>query len=50
MRKYFCEIDGYRYPKDAVLTSFPENDYLDQYRDLKLFNKEYVGEKFMNPL
>ena len=30
VKKYFCEIDGYRYPKDAVLTNFPENDYLDQ--------------------
>ena len=38
--KYFCEMDGYIYPKDAVLTYFPENDYPDQYRDLKLFYKE----------
>ena len=29
VRKYFCEINGYRYPKDAVLTNFHENDYLD---------------------
>ena len=33
--KYFCEVDGYRFPKDAVLTNFTETDYLDQYRDLK---------------
>ena len=26
VRKSFCEIDGYRYPKDADLTIFPEND------------------------
>ena len=26
-----------------------ENDYVDQYRDLKLFYKEYVGEILMNP-
>ena len=37
VRKYFCEKDGYRYPKDAVLTKFAENDYLDQYRDLQNF-------------
>ena len=49
VKKYFLEIDGYRYPKDAVLTNFPENDYLDQYRDLKLFFKEYVEEELMNP-
>ena len=24
VRKYFCEIDGYRYPRDAVLTNFPK--------------------------
>ena len=48
VKKYICGIDGYRYTKDAVLTNFPENDYLDQYRDLKLFYKEYVGEIIMN--
>ena len=26
VRKYFCEIDGYRYPKDTVLTNLPEKD------------------------
>ena len=49
LKKKFCEIDGYRYPKDAVLRNFPENDYLDQYRNLKLFYKEFVGEELMNP-
>ena len=34
VKKYFVEIDGYRYPKESVLTNFTENDYLDQYRDL----------------
>ena len=43
-----CEKVGYRYPKDAVLTNFSENNYLDQYRDLKLSYKEYVGENLMN--
>ena len=47
--KYFVEIDGVRYPKDGVLINFEENSYLDQYRDLKLFYKEYVGEEFMQP-
>ena len=49
VRKYFSEIDGNRYPNDAVLTNGPEYDYLDQYRDLKIFYKEYVGEELMNP-
>ena len=43
------EIDGVRYPKDGVLTYFEENSYLDQYRDLKLFYKEYVGEQLLQP-
>ena len=36
VRKCFCEIDGWRYPKDGVLTNSPENDYLDQYIELKI--------------
>ena len=49
VKKYFVEIDGYRYPKESVITNFTENDYLDQYRDLKSFYQEYVGEVLMNP-
>ena len=49
VKKYFAEIDGYRYPKESVITNFTENDYLDQYRDLKSFYQEYVGEELMNP-
>ena len=49
VKKYFVEIDDIRYPKDGVLINFEENSYLDQYRDLKLFYKEYVGEEFLQP-
>ena len=49
VKKCFAERDGYRYPRDAVLTKFPATEYLDQYRDLELFYKEYVGEELMNP-
>ena len=45
VRKCFCEIDGYSNPKDTVFTDFPENDYVDQYSDLNLFYKEYVGQE-----
>ena len=38
-----------RYPRDDVLTNYSENDYIDQYKDLKLFFKEYVGEELLNP-
>ena len=47
--KYFIEIDGQRYPRDSVLINYPENDYIDQYRDLKLFYKEYIGEELLTP-
>ena len=49
VKKYLSEFDGARFPKGAVLTNFPEIDYLDQYRDPKLFYKEYVGEELMVP-
>ena len=49
VRKYFVEIDSVRYPRDGVLTNYPENDYFDQYKDSKVFFKEYVGEKLLNP-
>ena len=49
VKKYFAEVDGYRYPRDAVITNFPENDFSDQYGDLKVFYLEYVGEELMNP-
>ena len=47
--KFFAEIDGVRYAKDGVLLNFEKNSYLDQYRDLKLFYKEYVGEELLQP-
>ena len=49
VRKYYVEIDSIRYPRDGVLINYPENDYIDQYKDLKLFFKEYVGEELLNP-
>ena len=49
VRRYFVEIDGVRYPRDGVLTNYSENDYIDQYKDLKLFYKEYLGEELLNP-
>ena len=50
LRKYFVEIDGQRYHRDSVLTHYEENDYIQQYKDLKLFYREYIGEPIFNPL
>ena len=47
--KYFIEIDGVRYSRDGGLTNYNQYNYLDQYKDVKLFYKEYVGEELINP-
>ena len=49
VRKYFVEIDGIKYPKDAVDVDYDANKYLDQYRDIGFFFKEYVGEPLLTP-
>ena len=50
LRKYYVETDSVRYPRDAVLVNYEENDYIQQYKDLKLFFNEYIGEPLLNPL
>ena len=50
LRKNFAEIDVQRYPRDGVSINYTENDYIDQYRDFKLFFKECIGEPILNPL
>ena len=50
VRKYYVEIDGVRYPKNPIMIDYDKNNYLDQYRDLKLFYKEYVGEPILSPI
>ena len=49
LRKYYIEIDGQRYPRDSSLMNYEQNDYFEQYKDLKLFFKEYIGEQLMSP-
>ena len=49
LRKYYVEIDGLRYPRDSVLINYDENDYIQKYKDLKLFYREYIGEPILNP-
>ena len=39
VKKYYVEVDGVRYPKNPIMTNFDDNNYLDQYRDLKFFYK-----------
>ena len=48
LRKYYVEIDGQRYPRDSLLIKNEENDFFEQYKILKLFFKEYIGEPLLN--
>ena len=50
VRKYYSEIDGIRYPKNQVMVNYEENNYLEQYKGLKLFYKEYVGDQLLSPI
>ena len=49
LRNYYVETDGQRYPRDSVLINYEEIDYTQQYKDLKLFFREYNGEPILNP-
>ena len=50
VRKYYSEIDGIRYPKDPVMVNYQENNYLEQYKDIKLFYKKYFGDQLLSPI
>ena len=49
VRKKHVDIDGVRYPRDGVSIDYGLNGYVDQYRDLKLFHHEYLGEQVLQP-
>ena len=49
LRKFYIEIDGQRYPRDSCLMNYEQNDYIEQYKDLKLFFREYIGKQLMSP-
>ena len=50
LQKSFVELDGQQYPKVSPAMSCEENDYFEQYKDLKLFFRECIGEPIKNPL
>ena len=49
MKRYFVHVDSVWYPKDENETNCAVSKYFDQYRDLKLFTKEYNGLSVSNP-
>ena len=36
----------YRYPKDAIITSVPEKDYLDEYRASNYFIENMLEKNY----
>ena len=50
LRKYHVKYDSIQYPRDSLLINYEENDYIQQYKDLKPFFGEYFGEPLLNPL
>ena len=48
LQKYYVEIDGLRYPRDSVLLNYEQNDYIEKFKDLKRYFKEYVGEPILS--
>ena len=48
LQKHYVEIDSVRYPRDNVLVNYEQNDYIEQYKDLKLFFKDCIGEQLMS--
>ena len=49
LQKHYVEIDSARYPRDSVLVNGEQNEYIEPYKDLKIFFKEYIGEELMTP-
>ena len=49
LQNYFFEIDDRRYPRATLLLNYEENDSIEQYKDLKLFLREYICELLLNP-
>ena len=46
LRNYFVEIDSIRYTRDSLLINYVENDYIEQYKNLKLFLKNISGSLY----
>ena len=40
LRKYHVEINSLRYPRNSLLPNYEKNDFIEHYKNLKLFFKE----------
>ena len=50
IHKYYVEIERHQYLWDSVVINYEENDNIQQYKNLKIFWKGYIGEPILNPL
>ena len=48
LQKYYLEIYSVRHPRDNVLVTYEQNDYIEQYKELKLIFEEYIGEELLS--
>ena len=46
VRNYYVYIDGARFSRDGVSFDYEANDYVDQYRDLKLYFCNMLEKNF----
>ena len=46
LQKYYVEIDGQRYPRDSLLINYEQNDYIEQYKNLKFFLKNILENSY----
>ena len=49
LRKHQVELDSLRNPTESELINYEQNDYIEQYKDIKLFFEENIGEPFLIP-
>ena len=46
LQKYYVEIDGQRYLRDSLLINYEQNDYIEQYKNLKLCSKNTLENQY----
>ena len=49
LQKFDVEIDSIRYSLHSVLVNYGKNDYIEKYKEFKIFFKEYIGEPILSP-
>ena len=50
LRQCLVEIGGQKHHRDSALINYEKNNYIQQYKGLKMFFHEYIGEPLLQPL